>query len=418
MFKTLILPFLLLPALASAQALSLSEVLGQARAQAPGAQAALADADAALHGSWAGFAWPDPQFAFEWMNFKGGDPRLSDAKATRMELSQALPFPGRTFLMGLAGRRAAQARAAEAAAMQAEAVMRAESAWWRVQEARLGLRGLEQGLKSMEALGKVSQRRGRFGRLDRMGQVMDAMLARDQARLAAMRRSLEQDAREAELDLAASLGKPEAAGLSLAAADLDALADEARDTALKRRARQSSPALRAAEAKAAAAGLELASAASAWLPDLMLMGAVEAPTNMPQMREASFRIAFSLPFVWAWGQTGKTLAARDERRAALAGLEQARAEAQAKAEAAASRLKSSQAALQGLRDGALAPAQKAMELAVAGYGSGDVGASEAMAAVMGYVDTYRELAMQAGRTGMARAELRRLAGPSEDSHEE
>jgi outer membrane protein TolC len=418
MFKPipLITMLILFPAFGRAEALRLDDVLAQAE-RSPLAQAALAESDAALHQSWAGFAWPDPQLAFEWMGMDWPDPSLGQAGATRIELSQSLPFPGRTLLMGLAQRRAAEAKAAEAAAMRAEAVMKAEAAWWRAQEARLALQGQDAALKALDRVAAVSARRARFGRLDRMGQVMDAMLRRDRARLNAMRQSLEQDRTEAQQALAAALGQDAGQGLNLADADLDALVDEARDAALLERARTRGPALRAAQARSAAAGLELASAASAWLPDLMLMGAVETPAAMPGMREASFRVGFNLPFVWAWAQGGRTLAARDERKAARLGLDQAVADAVADAENAAGRVRSGRAALKALRQEALAPAQRALDLALEAYDSGDVGAAEVMGAVMGYAETYQELAMQAGRTGMARAELRRLAGPQEGSHE-
>lgn len=402
------------------KAWTLQAVLDEARAKAPAVQAARAEADAALDGSWAAFAWPDPQLGFEWMQLKWPGPELGAAPETRLSLTQELPFPGRTLLEGMATRAQAQAQAARAAVMEAEALGMAEEAWWRLQESLLRLKGLDEGVEAMQKLKGVSERRARFGKLDRMGQLMDAMLAREQGRLLVMRLEARRAQRQALADLYAALGKEWADEPAAQAAlvDPEALEQGSGDAKLAAQARKASPQLKAAEAEDLAAGRMFSSAATAWLPDLMLEGGVsKMGTGMGTVMEsADVKVGLTLP-LWFWGKTAKAVAAKDMQAAAGQRLRQTRLDVEAKVKELEGRLRNARESVGVLRRQAVVPAQKALELGVAAFSSGDVSASEAMNAVMGYVQLNDELAMQAGQVGMARAALRRLAGPSEDSHE-
>lgn len=399
-------------------ALELEQVRLEMRRASPAWKSAAAEGRVALDASLAAFAWPDPELSFEWMYLRWPYPDLTQAPATRWTLGQTLPFPGKTLLKGLEERHNARRAQARAQALQADLLRMAEEAWWDWQGSRLDLEALERAQAAWGSLQRTSGRRARFGRLDRGGQLMDLLLRREAVGLQARALDLRQEARAAQERLAALLGRtpsqplPEPAPLDLGRLQ----ARRAEPGLILAQARRHNPELAEARHHVEHARSARRSALAGWLPDLRLEGGVE---DDALHRHASLRLGLSLPMVWAWGQAGRTAAAGAELEHARQALAQAGLDLEQEAGRLARAFNAAAEALALQRSQGLALAEQALELAASAYASGDIGAADAMAAVMAYRDSAQAVSALVRQVGYLQAAITRLSGASpEGSHHE
>jgi outer membrane protein TolC len=166
---------------AAAPPLALQEVEAEVLAKHPGLQAYRHAEEGARAMARAEGAWDDPQVSYEWMQLRWPDPVLSDAGRRRLELSQAIPLFGQAYSRGRAAAHGADRAGAQTRMEAARLVFEAKRAYWMAQEADQLLKAQARTQQALASLRKVSAQRGRFGRLDRMGQLMDAMLERELA---------------------------------------------------------------------------------------------------------------------------------------------------------------------------------------------------------------------------------------------
>jgi cobalt-zinc-cadmium efflux system outer membrane protein len=386
----------------------------------PGLQAAWRSADKAKAEARAAAAWEDPELSYEWMQLRWPDPILSDAGRRRLELTQVLPLFGQAGARGNAGQHAAMRAAAEAQIERARLAFEAKSAFWSAQQATRMIKTQVRTQAALASMRQVSAQRGRFGRLDRMGQLMDAMLERELARDEAMALHWQAEQRAALFRLERLMGgegDPENPLLPLVEPELAALlapswtAEELWD-----KAQRQSPELQEAWHHVSHAQAERSAVRRDWLPQLMLEGGLEESMGM---NEASFKAGINLPWLWFWGQSGRDEAAGLELGHAQAMVQDTRLMLREQCRMLASDLYTSQAELKLSAEKVLPAAQRALEAAESGYHSGEISAREAMDAVMGYWQANEDYAHRLWHVGSTLAAIDRLmAAPAmEMSHE-
>jgi cobalt-zinc-cadmium efflux system outer membrane protein len=365
-------------------------------------------------------AWQAPQLSYEWMQLRWPEPVLSEAGRRRLELSQVLPLFGQAGARGRAGDHAAKREEAMAQIERARLVYEAKSAYWSAQEAGRMLKTQVRTQAALAVLRQVSAQRGRFGRLDRMGQLMDAMLERELARDEAMGLHWQAEQRNALFRLERLMGgegDPEKPLPPLAEAELEALlAPTWTAEELWSRAQLQSPELRETLHHVAHASAERSAARREWLPQLMLEGGLEESAGM---NEASFKAGIDLPWLWFGGPAGRSQAAGLELRHAEAMAQDTRLMLREQSRMLASELYTAQAELRLSAEKVLPAAQRALEAAESGYRSGEIPAREAMDAVMGYWQANEDYAHRLWHVGSTLAAIDRLmAAPIlESSHD-
>ena len=398
--------------------LKLSDVQASVLAKNPSLQAAHRDADKAAAEAKVAAAWSSPQLSYEWMQLRWPDPVLSDAGRRRLELTQTFPLFGQASAMGHAADHAAMRAQAQARIEEARLAFEAKSAYWVAEQAGQMLKAQARTQGVLASLRKVSAQRSRFGRLDRMGQLMDAMLERELARDEAMGLHWGAEERAALFQLERLMGgegeavfpplaEPDVAGLLAPTWDADELWG---------RAQTQNPELQEVMHHIEHAKAEKSAAQRQWLPMLMLEGGFEQSSGMD---EATVKAGIDLPWLWFWGTQGKVEAAGLEQQHALAMYQDTRLMLREQCRMLASELYSSQAELKLSTERVLPAALRAMEAAESGYKSGDITAREAMDAVMGYWQANEDYAHRLWHVGTTLAAIDRLmAAPvMEMSHE-
>jgi len=392
------------------KSLTLKRLVERVRQANPEIEAAQAEAEAAKAQASAAFSWEAPRLSYELMGAPDGD--FSQPGVKRWELTQELPFLGRSWLKSRAARKAAASSEAMARLNIEDKVYEAKSAYWRL-AADLRLQQVAEDL--VARLGKLSNRsgeRGNFGRLDRMGQVMDHMAGSMAAEMEGMlihqrqevlkgkamlrRLAGEGNPRESARELPDPSGQPE-----------DILGwSEASLAKLREAALTQNPMLEAARAEAARAQAALTLARTGWLPDLMLEAGWEE--NAMGMREGSLKAGISLPWIW-WGmQAGDNSMASAEARAAAAMLRDAEARIEEEILVLQGEWATGRDELRLAYEKSAPRALKAVEAATSGYASGQVELREALDAVMNEWKVEERLAHTWWHAGDARAALERL----------
>ncbi len=400
--------------------LHLSDVESAVWSKNPSLQAARAAADEMRAQARAEGAWEDPQLSFEWMELRWPDPVLSEAGRRRLELVQTLPLFGQAGARGRTAAHAADRARAQAIIEGARLVYEAKLAYWQAQEAAQMLRAQARAQEALAALRKVSAQRGRFGRLDRMGQLMDAMLERELAGDEAMGLEWQAQSRNARYELerlmakdgepalvSAELAEPDTAGLLAPAWSVDEL---------WQKAQRQDPELQEAIHHVRHAGAALDEARLEWLPQLMLEGGLEESQGMD---EATLKAGINVPWLWFSKPWGRNRAAQDELLQARAMAQDSRLMLQAQCRQLASELELSQAELRLSLERILPAAERGLQAAVSGYSSGDLNPRESMDAVMGYLKAQEDYAQRLKSVGSTLAAIDRLmAAPAmEISHE-
>jgi cobalt-zinc-cadmium efflux system outer membrane protein len=385
----------------------------------PGLQAARRAYDEAAAEGRASAAWTEPQLSYEWMDLPWSDPSAGDGGRHRLELMQTLPLFGQAGARGEAGAHAAQRALAQARIEEARLVFEAKEAYWSAQQAAWMLKAQAHTQAVLASLCQVSAQRGRFGRLDRMGQLMDAMLERELAADEAMglQRAAEQRGALFRLErLMDGEGGPEKPLPPLASADVEGLlaphwdADE-----LWERAQSQNPELQEAQHHVMHAAAERRAVQRDWLPQLTLEGGLEegdGPNN------ATLKAGIDLPWLWS-GQPGRSAAAAFELQQAQALVQDTQALLREQCRSLASDLYAAQAELRISVERVLPAAQRALDAAGSGYRSGDISAREAMDAVTGFRQANEDHAQRLWQVGSTLAAIDRLmAAPAMEMNHE
>lgn len=400
--------------------IALKDIEGAIWAKNPALQAARYEADQMKAMSSAEGAWSDPQLSYEWMQLQWPDPVLGNAGRRRLELVQTVPLFGQSWAMGRTASHAADRAVAQARIEGARLVYEAKVAFWQAQQANQMLKAQAQTQEALAAMRKVSAQRGRFGRLDRMGQLMDAMLERELAGDEAMGLHWQAESRAARYKLERLMGRDGEATLTsveLVDPDPDALlAPTWSPEEIWAKAQRQNPELQEALHHVRHADAALRAARLEWLPMLMVEGGLEESMGM---QEASFKAGINVPWLWFWKNGGKNTAAKNGLMQARAMAEESRQMLREQSRMLASELSLSQAELRLSVEKILPAAERGLKAAVSGYSSGDLNPRESMDAVMGYFKAQEDYAHRLWHVGTTLAAIDRLmAAPAmEMSHE-
>ncbi|HXB97101.1 MAG TPA: TolC family protein, partial [bacterium] len=371
---------------------------------------ASARADARMGGQMAlaAYAWMPPQVSVELMGMDPARPDLNQSMQQEWRLTQELPFPGRTWAQGRVASHQAEGRDADADMVEQQELKAARQAFFQLAAADILLQGLSQASDATHEMAHLSERRGSFGQLDRMGQFMDTMLAMEDSGVDALRPMALQQRRAAEAELKRLMGADPLQSLPPAEVDVDALLAKG-VPALKdaiRQAEARSPQLRGAQANLAAAEAARGLALSGWLPDLMVEGSVTEDSL--GNRQSGAMLGASLPFVWFWKQAGEAGAASAALDKARQDLEAARLSLRAQVIDAVGDVQAADGALRTTWTRTLPQAAKGLELARSGFRTTALGSSEILMAVQDYRMTEENLSQLVAQWGAARAMLAML----------
>ena len=389
-------------------ALTLEWIEKRVRENNPEIKAAMASAGAARAMATVATAWPAPGLGVTYEDFPR--PGFSPGEAARksVDITQEIPFPGKSLLAWRTG--SADARKAEADARRVvqEQVFIARQAWWDLVVASESVRVVERARVAMTQVVELSGRRSQFGQVGRMEQLMDPMARMEQASLKSMALDLKQERRMAETRLNALMGLDPAGELGEPA---EAAVPETRtfeDASWLDAGLDDSPTIAVALRDLAAMQARRAQARAGWVPDLMLGYSAVDMKDGSQTGMAMAKI--TVPFVWFWGPAGENRAATQEVAASSEMLRQARLEVRQMASEEISRLGIVREQL-AIFDGEIIPqAGKALELAVSGYQSGSVGPADVLTAVGSFVSMNIERLMLKAQLGRSVAVLARLKG--------
>lgn len=413
MFKAFLVILFSLHALslcaAEPAALSLDAVLQAVRAQDPVVAEARARAREAAGMARSAHAWMPPTLGLELMGLPWPGPDFGQSRARRWTLSQALPFPGRTWTAGKAADHRAEAMHQDAETTLQSRLAEARGAYFAWLGAQRALDGLERVDQADHEMAALSAKRGSFGQLDRMGQFMDSMLAMEASDVDSLRPMLQQEVRAARARLATLMGLEGPASLGAPSLDLDAWLAEPLPSAAAVQAavERDNPSLQAAQASLQAAQAARSVAQAGWLPDLMLQGGVTENGSAGQ--ESSAMLSMSLPWAWAWGQVGAIRAATARRDAALAGLQAQRLSLRLQAQTALQALGALTEALRITWTQTYPKAQRGLELARNGFRTTALGPSDILMAVKDYRMTEEKLGRLIAQRGQAQALLQQLS---------
>lgn len=390
------------------QRLNLSDVLLAVRDHDPALASARADTRMADQMAKAAYAWMPPQLGIELMGLDAVSPNLSNPMQRKFSLTQELPFPGRTWAQGRAASHLAEARHAEADMAEQQELKAAREAYYNLVAAEHLLKGLDRVSQATREMARVSDRRGSFGQLNRMGQFMDTMLAMEDSNVDSMRPMVLQQRRSAEAILQRLMGVDPFQPLSLTQVTVEAMLEESLPElkeALKD-AEARSPELKAAQVRWIAAEAAHSLALSGWLPDLMVQGSVSE--DSVGNRQAGAMLGINLPWLWFWKQSGEVGAARAAADKARQDLEATRLALRQQVRDAVGEAQAATEALRVTWTRTYPKASKGLDLARTGFRTTALGASEILMAVQDYRMTEEKLAQLIAQQGAAQAMLKML----------
>jgi outer membrane protein TolC len=392
----------------AAQSLSMDWVLAEVERSNPDIRAAKAELAMAEGEALAAYAWMPPMLSVELMGMAWPNPDSSQWMRRRIELSQSLPFPGRTLIKGrVASRQALRVRSMARMALE-EKAMEARRAYFQLARAERMLKAVEKAKEALGSAAKLSSSRGGFGQLDRMGQVMDTMLAMQMVDLESMLPMWRQERRMAEGRLNVLMGADPARSLPSATLEMEELLalPRAGEKELWEAALRHNPALEEAAQQLEHARLARTLATSAWLPDLMLEGAREEDAMGAQ--ESTLKLGLTLPFLWFWDRAGMAKAASAELERSRQALASRRLQLKEELRQARGEFLSGMEELELVWEKMLPLAEKGLKQAGTGFRSGSVGANEALMAIRGYLDTEQRLSSLIAQLGASQAMLQML----------
>ncbi len=380
-----------------ARVLSLDALLRDVESANPEVLAAKAEVAMAEGMALSAYAWTAPMLSMEFMGMR-----------RRLELSQNLPFPGRTLLKGRVASHAAKRTRAMARMTLEQKIFEARESFYSLARAERVLGAAERAMAALKPMAGLSASRGGFGQLDRMGQVMDTMLAMQLVELEGMLPHWRQERRAAEAALNRLTGRDPGKSLPPAALELEDLAalPEYSEAELWRAMEKANPELEEASHHLQHSKASRALAVTGWLPDLLLEGALEEDSS--GAREESLMAGISLPFVWFWGQEGESRAAKAEVEHSRQKLEALRLELREQSQTQRGKFRAAMEELQLAWKKLLPLAERGLKQAASGFGSGSVGANEALMAVKGYFMAEERIGHLAWHVGMNHAMLQML----------
>ena len=383
-------------------------VEARVRERNPEIQAALAAARAARAMASAAAAWPAPGLGVSYEDFPrpGFAPGEADRKS--VDITQEIPFPGKTLLARRAGSADARKAEAEARRVVQEQVFMARQAWWDLVVAVESARVVARAREAMTQVVELSGRRSQFGQVGRMEQLMDPMARMESASLKAKALDLRQERRTAETQLSALMGLDPAGDLGEPEASVPSESLTPEDAAWLDAGLDDSPTVAVALQDLKAMQARRTQARAGWFPDFMLQ--YRAVDMKDGLRTGMAMAKVTVPFVWFWGPVGENRAATEEVLASTEMIRQARLEVRRMASEEISRLGIVREQL-AIFDGEIIPQTgRALDFAVSGYQSGSIGPADVLTAVGAFVSMNIERLMLKAQIGRSVAVLARLKG--------
>jgi cobalt-zinc-cadmium efflux system outer membrane protein len=390
--------------------LKLDWVLAQLRRNNPAIKAARAEAGAAAAMAGAAGAWPDPQVGLEFWDLPRPGFDLNAAGQRWLDISQEIPFPGKTYWQSQVASHGAHLKAAQAETAWQDQAFEAKRAYWDLYAACESLKAVSRTARALDRLVRISRRRGRFGHAGRMEQLMEPMAGMEQADLENRALGLAQERLAARAALKRLMGLEGALDLpDPGGGTPDAAIDAA---PLFKRAMERGPGIVEAKHHLLHLRAQGSLAAAQWMPDLMLQYSLgEDASGAPS---ALAMAKLNLPFLWFWRQRAEAAAARGEAAAAEAMLRAAYHEAVEALEAELGMQRTLRAQLENARERSLPQAELALGLGLSGYEAGSLGTADALGALKAYLAANLEAAGLRAQLGRSLAGLERMAGGSLD----
>jgi outer membrane protein TolC len=353
-------------------------------------------------------AWPAPGLGATYEDFPRPGFAPGEADRRSLDLSQEIPFPGKTVLARRTGQADARKAEAEARRVVEEQVFMARQAWWDLVVASESARVVERAREAMTQVVELSGRRSQFGQVGRMEQLMDPMARMESASLKAKALDLRLERRTAETQLNALMGLDPAGGLGEPEASVPSESLTLEDASWLDTGLDDSPTVAVALRDLTAMKARRDQARAEWLPDFMLQYSAVGLKDGSRSGMAMAKV--TVPFVWFWGPAGSSRAANQEVVASSEMLRQARLEVRRMAAEEISRLGVVREQL-AIFDGEIIPQTgRALDLAVTGYQSGSIGPADVLTAVGSYVSMNIERLMLKAQLGRSVAVLARLKG--------
>jgi cobalt-zinc-cadmium efflux system outer membrane protein len=410
-FVPLLFAIISLPAAAST--LSLDKVLALVEKNNPEISQAQADLRMAEGEATSAYAWPAPNLSVEWMEVAAPELNLGAYGRQRFELSQSMPFFGRTLLAGRVATHAVDRQRAMARGVLEDKLMEARQAYWNLAAANTAYQAAERTMEAFHGMAGVSSSRARFGRLDRMGQMMDSMIGAQAAQMEGMLPHWRQERLKAESRLKRLMGWEQERSLPESADETGSLLETRVPTLgqLWQAVEGANPGLEEAKHHLNHAVALKTLALSGWLPDIMLEAGWE-DDRLGGNADATFKAGLSLPWLWFWKQSGAVSSAQAELEHSKTALESERLKLREDAQVQLGELTSGLEELRILCNKELPKAEQAMKQGLSGFKAGSIDANQTMQAVMGYWESSERLSQSISRVGESLAELNRLTSAS------
>jgi len=392
---------------AARPSITLAWVEKSVRENNPAIRAALASAAAARGAALASAAWPAPGLGVTYEDFPRPGFSPGDSGRKSFDISQEIPFPGKTFLAHRTASEEAGKAEAEARRVITEQIFMARQAWWDLVVAAQSTRILGRATDALVKITELSAKRIKFGQVGRMEQLMDPMARMEQASLKAMSLDLRLERRAAEAQLNALMGADPESELGAPAEPALPEYAEAGSTAWLDGGLDGSPLVAVALRDLRKMQAMRDQARAGWLPDFMLQYSAAEMKDGSRTGMAMAKV--SVPLVWFWRPLGENRAASEETKGSEAMLEQSRLEVRRMAAEEFARVAVVREQLDIFNAEILPQADRALELAVSGYQSGSIGPADVLTAIRSYISMSIEhlmLAAQAVRSAAVLAKLR------------
>ncbi len=390
--------------------LGLDWILSQVRRDNPDVKAAQALAQASSDEAKASLSWPDPQVGVEYWQIPRPGLDLGQAQQKQLDFSQEIPFPSKTWLSHEAALRNATAMNEKAREVLDQRLLEARQAYWNFYSACASLEAVSRTVGVLGNLVSISRERNRFGRVNRMDQLMDPMARMQRSELDNQMEVLRHERLTAQEDLDRLMDRKQDQALPDPSLQPDipeapSSNQQALDRALGDRAE-----VRVAQSELDRLESERSLAQTGWWPDLMLqysavdMGGVPAGMAMAKV---------NLPFIWFWRQGNEVAAAKKQEEASRQDLQGTLDQTRQMVLDEESAFQSGQAQLARLQDEIIPDAAKALALGMDGYRLGGVGVSDALGAVQADLMARLQRIGLTAQLGRSQAVLERLMGGDE-----
>lgn len=332
---------------------------------------------------------------------RGSDP-LTKAEERSVSVTQELPFPTTLALKAREAGQDADAAAQRLRGKRLEVRAMARSAYAQLWLIQRSLDILEENVGLMRRFARVAESKYVAGHAPQS----DALKAQlELTRMLNMRLELTEERAMAEAELAAALGRRDAAFGRL---EDPALPSTAAAAGVEAAALSGSPAVGEAEALERRAGTRLALARSEYLPSLMMQYRRRAGGAMLAKSHDAV-LGFTVP-LWFWRQASMTSQAKAERRMAQEELAAARLAALSGARQAAARLRSAVALTRLYESTVLPQAEAALRVAESSYQSEKASFLDLLDAQRSFLSSMLEHHQNQARAQERLASLSRVSG--------